>query len=350
MQDLDAPSDMLERAALLGTNFSLAPDEDAVKIFPELSDSLKNSQTTAEDDLNGLDVLEADIRVIPPRLDPKYHVRGQSLKTRQLLQQGKVPQPRSHKSKSEDRKNSYYASKMAQSRKLDSAASVADRADGMRGFAGPREGGPAPGKALIEVDLRDGGAVSVYANGIKTVHRANSSNPGINKACCKAAQIVRKAVATHGPTQARGRFKALVFSLHRGSCLPRMSKDVVQQPGTYKMLKECLEPVRKLVDTVLKAEFPQIYRRYKDAVDTIAANVEGTEPAFSPFTSFASTGRQKGVAAGQPIFFPSALYTHYNTQLISMGMRGSIVGWTGVSIFQYVDLGCRAVSDLGEEV
>ncbi|KAJ7099736.1 hypothetical protein C8R44DRAFT_831694 [Mycena epipterygia] len=52
------------------------------------------------------------------------------------------------------------------------------------------------------------------------------------------------------------------------------------------------------------------------------------------------------VAAGQPIFFPSALYTHYNTKLLSMGMRGSIVGWTGASIFQYVDLGCRAVQDL----
>jgi hypothetical protein len=52
------------------------------------------------------------------------------------------------------------------------------------------------------------------------------------------------------------------------------------------------------------------------------------------------------VAAGQPIFFPSALYTHYNTRLVSMGMRGSIVAWTGASIFQYVDLGCRAVRDL----
>ncbi|KAJ7468520.1 hypothetical protein FB451DRAFT_1039095, partial [Mycena latifolia] len=55
------------------------------------------------------------------------------------------------------------------------------------------------------------------------------------------------------------------------------------------------------------------------------------------------------VAAGQPIFFPSALYTHYNTRLISMGMRGSIVAWMGASIFQYVDLGCRAVKDLSPD-
>ncbi|KAJ6572379.1 hypothetical protein DFH09DRAFT_916621 [Mycena vulgaris] len=55
------------------------------------------------------------------------------------------------------------------------------------------------------------------------------------------------------------------------------------------------------------------------------------------------------VAAGTPIFFPSALYTHYNSRLITMGMRGSIVAWTGASIFQYVDLGCRAVMELSPE-
>lgn len=143
----------------------------------------------------------------------------------------------------------------------------------------------------------------------------------------------------------------------------------------------------------MKAEFPALYSRYKHAVDTISANVEGTEPAFSPFASFCVNITTAGgvvcrahidlqnlgpglcvvipfgnfdpkrdcklvvwelgfvfqVAAGQPIFFPSALYTHYNTQLVSMGMRGSIVGWTGASIFQYVDLGCRAVRDLSQD-
>ncbi|KAJ7168267.1 hypothetical protein C8R43DRAFT_876673, partial [Mycena crocata] len=118
----------------------------------------------------------------------------------------------------------------------------------------------------------------------------------------------------------------------------------------------------------------------------------GTEPAFSPFASFCVNFTTKGgvvcnahidlqnlgpglcvvipfgefdpakdcmlvvwelgfrfqVAAGQPIFFPSAMYTHYNTQLISKGMRGSIVAWTGASIFQYVDLKCRAVSYLSD--
>ncbi|KAJ6579183.1 hypothetical protein DFH09DRAFT_913405, partial [Mycena vulgaris] len=236
-------------------------------------------------------------------------------------------------------------------------------------------------------------AVSVYdSNGIKTVHRANlSKNPAINDACCKAGEIVKRAVRTYGPKQARGNFSAFAFSLHRGSCVePRMSKDVAQQPGVYKMLKECLEPVRKVVENIMKAEFPCLFERYKHAVDTIASNVLGTEPAFSPFASFCVNFTSKGgvvckahidlqnlgpglcvvipfghfdpkrdcklvvwelgfifqVAAGQPIFFPSALYTHYNTVLISMGMRGSIVAWTGASIFQYVDLGCRAVCDL----
>ncbi|KAJ6628832.1 hypothetical protein B0H10DRAFT_1626800, partial [Mycena sp. CBHHK59/15] len=38
------------------------------------------------------------------------------------------------------------------------------------------------------------------------------------------------------------------------------------------------------------------------------------------------------VSAGTPVFFPSALNTHYNSELIFLGMRGSIVVWTGASI------------------
>ncbi|KAJ7451503.1 hypothetical protein B0H11DRAFT_2330343, partial [Mycena galericulata] len=52
------------------------------------------------------------------------------------------------------------------------------------------------------------------------------------------------------------------------------------------------------------------------------------------------------LAAGTLIYFPSALFTHYNSKLVTMGMQGSLVAWTGASLFQYIDLGCRAVNDL----
>ncbi|KAJ7228442.1 hypothetical protein GGX14DRAFT_345991, partial [Mycena pura] len=55
------------------------------------------------------------------------------------------------------------------------------------------------------------------------------------------------------------------------------------------------------------------------------------------------------LAPGTPIYFPSALYTHYNSKLILMGVRGSLVAWTGGSVFQYVDLGCCAVNQLSCE-
>jgi hypothetical protein len=60
-------------------------------------------------------------------------------------------------------------------------------------------------------------------------------------------------------------------------------------------------------------------------------------------------GLEFEVQAGVPIFFPSALFTHYNTRLISMGMRGSISAWTGASVFQWAELGGRAVSQLTQE-
>lgn len=74
---------------------------------------------------------------------------------------------------------------------------------------------------------------------------------------------------------------------------------------------------------------------------------------FDPATDCKLVVKELGlifeIAAGQPLFFPSALYTHYNTILQSMGVRGSIVAWSGASLFQYVDLGCRSVADLSDE-
>jgi hypothetical protein len=139
---------------------------------------------------------------------------------------------------------------------------------------------------------------------------------------------------------------------------------------------------------IFKEEFPLLEERYAAAADAIHKKFPNLDAAFYPFTSFCINISERGVvtvehidsqnlgpglcgvipfdnftsqdcklhikelgytfqlAPGTPIFFPSALYTHYNSKLISLGMRGSIVVWTGSSIFQYADLGCRAVKDL----
>ncbi|KAJ7491753.1 hypothetical protein B0H11DRAFT_2397817 [Mycena galericulata] len=140
---------------------------------------------------------------------------------------------------------------------------------------------------------------------------------------------------------------------------------------------------------IFKAEFPLVYDRYTQAMDMVQEKVKGVTAAFYPFASFCINISSKGViafehidagnlapglcvvipwgyfdpafdcklhveelgymfqlAAGTPIYFPSALFTHYNSKLVTMGMRGSLVAWTGASLFQYVDLGCRAVNDL----
>lgn len=52
------------------------------------------------------------------------------------------------------------------------------------------------------------------------------------------------------------------------------------------------------------------------------------------------------VAPGVPIWVPSAMYTHYNTELTKMGMRKSLVAWTGAPIFQWEDLGGRPLTRL----
>jgi len=50
---------------------------------------------------------------------------------------------------------------------------------------------------------------------------------------------------------------------------------------------------------------------------------------------------------GIPIFFPSAIFRHFNTSISDpMALRTSLVYWTGAAIFQWCDLGGRRVSDL----
>ncbi|KAJ7129699.1 hypothetical protein C8R44DRAFT_872931 [Mycena epipterygia] len=295
--------------------------------------------------------------------------------------------------KSKERLRQFKAARDAANRKFDADSTIHQRAEKMRGYAGPLYGGDAPPDGLVEIDMGDGASVSVYdCDGVKTVHRAAvSRNPAINAACVAMGSMVLDIQATFDNNQDRGEFWTYYFSLHRGS-EPRMSKDVKENIGLYTDLRRVSEPVRAHVEGIFKAEFPLIHKRYADAADTIHEKYPHLQAAFYPFASFCININAKGVvtrrhidvqnlgpglcvvipfgdfdptvdcklhivelgytfqvAAGTPIFFPSALYTHYNSRLVSMGMRGSIVAWTGASIFQYVDLGCRAVQDLSPE-
>lgn len=57
-------------------------------------------------------------------------------------------------------------------------------------------------------------------------------------------------------------------------------------------------------------------------------------------------GLEFELAPGVPIMFPSAMYTHYNTELKTRGLRASLVLWSGASLFQWVDLKGKAVKEL----
>ncbi|KAJ7168268.1 hypothetical protein C8R43DRAFT_144668 [Mycena crocata] len=191
MQDLTSESSITDRANTLGTDFKLAPDEDTVKTFTE------------DDYLNGVDTTELEIHVIPPKQNPTFKVHGSSLKPRQLLAKGGAPPPpgQNRKARSKARNDARNKQRMAETRSVDAPTAMDDLTAGMRGHAGPRESGKGTGKPLIEVDLRNGGAVSVYdADGVKVVHRAYlSNNPEINAACMQAGDIVKRAGRDEGP-------------------------------------------------------------------------------------------------------------------------------------------------------
>lgn len=60
-------------------------------------------------------------------------------------------------------------------------------------------------------------------------------------------------------------------------------------------------------------------------------------------------GLEFELAAGIPLYILSAIFRHYNTPKVSKNtMRGSIVIWTGGSIFQYCDLRGRTIGDLNK--
>lgn len=136
---------------------------------------------------------------------------------------------------------------------------------------------------------------------------------------------------------------------------------------------------------ILQREFPELHSLYCAVMDAVKAKHPEVEALFYPFASFAinaggkvvtcghidranfglcvlipfgdfnpqearlvleELGFEIEVAPGVPIFFPSALYYHYNTALESAGVRNSFVAWMGGSLVQWYKLGGTAVRDL----
>ncbi|KAI0056513.1 hypothetical protein BV25DRAFT_1813952, partial [Artomyces pyxidatus] len=188
----------------------------------------------------------------------------------------------------------------------------------------------------------------------------------------------------------RGAFKAYYFGLHRGSQkLPMMSLYHRKHEELVKTLQHELRAVREVISGIFKLNFPSLYHRYCSIADFVAEKLPDCNAAFYPFASFAfnvgrvvtakhkdhqnliaglcmiipfgtfdyrtccrfvvvELGLEFEVAAGVPIFIPSAMYTHYNTALAAIGVRESFVAWTGAAVAQWVDLGGRAVNELSK--
>ncbi|KAF7320723.1 hypothetical protein HMN09_00158100 [Mycena chlorophos] len=283
-------------------------------------------------------------------------------------------------------------------RRLCVARTLSERMAVARKFGGATVAAAPPGERLTMIIVGDGLPTSIYDSELrKVIHRAAlPEDASINDALLKAAELAQKCRPDNNP---RGAYRVNTFSLHRGSTLyPRMSRTVEEYPYIYSQILAVLEPVRQHVEAIFRREFPALAAKYAKVMDRIAEDSElegvGIGAAFYPFAAFSinhpsgsrgvvtrphidsanyagglcvvipfghfdhtrdcflvvqELGLVFEVAAGQPIFFPSALYTHYNTELVSLGMRGSFVAWTGAQLFQYFELGCRAVSALSRE-
>lgn len=166
-----------------------------------------------------------------------------------------------------------------------------------------------------------------------------------------------------------------------------------------------LEPVRRIAEGIwslshrfrlnthhgylgiLKVRYPLLHRRFCEAMDFVEATCPSARACFYPWASFAfnlgtvvsllhkdllnllfglcliipfgkfnhrvscrlvvkELGCEFEVGAGIPLFIPSALYSHYNTELCDMGFRESFVAWIGGPVFQWADLGGCSLSSL----
>ncbi|KAI0037968.1 hypothetical protein FA95DRAFT_1506238, partial [Auriscalpium vulgare] len=210
--------------------------------------------------------------------------------------------------------------------------------------------------------------------------------PWINEALLDAASAL-EGLPSSFTRNMRGNFKTHWFALHRGSqTAPRLSAYYLAHKEIADRIRNTLEEVRQYCERVFKHEAPKLHGRYADTMDWIAVKT-GCEALFYPFASFAfnigdvscrrhvdffnlgpgwcmiipfghfdhkrdcrlvveELGMEFEVAAGVPIWIPSATFHHYNTQLVSHGVRYSFTAWTSGSLFQWRDLNGRAVNQL----
>ncbi|EIN04544.1 hypothetical protein PUNSTDRAFT_128348 [Punctularia strigosozonata HHB-11173 SS5] len=248
------------------------------------------------------------------------------------------------------------------------------------------------------VGMGSGGSVSVFDHARRlVVYRETviSSTSTINECLLSAQQRLRSsgkpAFVKAGDKASRGPFDQYFFSLHRGSTrTPRMSASYKKNTDLAEELLQILEPVKRLVNATFRRKWPRLHQRYAAALDFIQQHVQGAKPLFGAFASFAinmdgvicdihrdsqnfvtgicvvmpfgdfqpsagaclvieELGLSFEVAPGVAIYFPSALYNHYNTQLSQMGVRGSLVLWTGGTLIQWVDCGGRAKCEMPAE-
>ncbi|KAI0368677.1 hypothetical protein BV20DRAFT_947663, partial [Pilatotrama ljubarskyi] len=214
-----------------------------------------------------------------------------------------------------------------------------------------------------------------------------------NNAAIQSAKYLEDTIQPIAPASndnKRGDFKQFYFILHRESqAVPRLSRYFLNNREAGVRAADLMKPIARLVRTVFRQRFAKLYEHYAKTLDFILERDENLTAPFHPFASFAvNTGRvvtkphldssnfgaglccivpfgnfdpsqdcrlgicelqyEVEVAPGVPIFIPSANFTHYNTTLLSMGVRGSVVLWTHGSLFQYSDLGGRTVRSLSE--
>lgn len=157
--------------------------------------------------------------------------------------------------------------------------------------------------------------------------------------------------------------------------------------------KAVLQTFAESLKGIFKQQFPLIHQHYTDVLERVVHHLnalhEPVETPFAPFCSMAinlgrvrclphkdaknfgpglccivpfgdfdpSQGSRLGVTAlglefevgpGVPIFIPSAWFEHYNTELSAKGTRGSIVFWTGDTVFSWEANGFQTVASMSD--
>ncbi|EIN04919.1 hypothetical protein PUNSTDRAFT_138109 [Punctularia strigosozonata HHB-11173 SS5] len=241
--------------------------------------------------------------------------------------------------------------------------------------------------------MNDGAATSVTDIADRCIlYRAATGRyaPAINRLLLEARKHRRPLdpYTSTGYRGSQGSFQQYEYMLHHGSVQnPQMSVGYTNNQAMVDRILEILTPVCNIVNAIFTWIFPRLYAQYVHVNEQIQKRHPCLRPLFYPFCSFCinmegiqyklhedcknfATGmcyvipfgdldyKKEGqliikelnmefeVAPGVPIFFPSALFHHYNSQLIGLGIRGSFVAWTSGSLMQWVDLEGRALDQL----